>query len=121
MAATILVIATLAPEFMSENDPISIVAGQLDLRLNDQDFDRCRSQIAKAINELIEKDFPRLIMILYRVDVSEIKLKKLLQQNPGTDAGLLIADMMIERQSQKTRSREQFTRPKNEDGDNEEW
>ena len=40
--------------------------------------------------------FSKLISILYRVDVSEPKLKSLLKENPNINAGLLIADLMIE-------------------------
>ena len=76
--------------------------------------------LARRINELITTDFHRLISILYRLDISEAKLKKLLADNPEENAGMLIAAMMIERQEQKSKSRKENKK----DGDipeNEAW
>ena len=50
-----------------------------------------------TINELIKNDFSRLVQILYRIDVSEAKLKNILNANPNEDAGKLIAQVIIER------------------------
>lgn len=74
--------------------------------------------LAKEINHLVENDFHRLVTILYRIDVSEQKLKQLLKDNPGKDSGLLIARMMVERQVQKIKTREAFKRERNGE---EEW
>jgi len=57
--------------------------------------------LAAYINELILTNFERLVQLLYRIDVSEEKLKKLLRQNPESDAGVIIASLIIERQKQK--------------------
>lgn len=64
--------------------------------------------LSQQINHLIQHDFSRLIAILYRIDVPEQKLKQILKENTGTDAGLIIARMMIERQRQKIKAREAF-------------
>jgi hypothetical protein len=64
--------------------------------------------LAERINDLIENDFMNLVNILYRIDVSESKLKETLNSQPGKDAGHLIADLIIERQVQKIESRDQF-------------
>jgi hypothetical protein len=77
--------------------------------------------LAVYINKLIETDFHKLISILYRLDVSEIKLRKLLEENTGSDAGLIIADLIIERQIQKIKSRQQFGRNDNMIDENEKW
>lgn len=57
--------------------------------------------LASEINQLILTNFEKLVQLLYRIDVSETKLKALLKENPDKDAGLLIAVLMIERQLQK--------------------
>lgn len=57
--------------------------------------------LAAYVNELIMTNFERLVQLLYRIDVSEEKLKKLLRQNPESNAGLIIASLIIERQKQK--------------------
>ena len=64
--------------------------------------------LAEMINDLILRDFSRLIQILYRVDVSEQKLKDLLKQYPNTTAGSIIAPLIIERQEKKIESRNSF-------------
>lgn len=63
--------------------------------------------LAQYIHQLINHDFSRLVQLLYRMDISEKKLKQTLATSQ-TDAGLLIANMMIERELQKIQSRKQF-------------
>ena len=67
-----------------------------------------KQDLVEKINDLITTDFQKLVSILYRMDVSETKLKQLLNENPGTNAALIITDLMIERQEQKIISRQQF-------------
>jgi hypothetical protein len=58
--------------------------------------------------------------VLYRIDVSEPKLKKLLHANPKTDASVIIADLLIERQAEKIKTRESF-KGKRDIPDDEKW
>lgn len=62
--------------------------------------------LASAINQMIVHKRDRLIQLLYRMDISEKKLKVLLQEHPQTDAGQIIAALVIEREQQKQASRE---------------
>ena len=66
-------------------------------------------QLAAYINKLIEKDFEKLVSLLYRLDVSENKLKNLLKLNAGENAGMIIAQLIIERQLEKIKSRKHFS------------
>ena len=61
------------------------------------------------MNELIKNDFSKLVQLLYRIDVSEAKLKNILQANPNEDAGKLIALIVIERLAATKKARESFT------------
>jgi hypothetical protein len=61
-----------------------------------------------TINELIKNDFSRLVQILYRIDVSEAKLKYILQTHPNEDAGKLIAQVILERLAATKKAREGF-------------
>ena len=79
------------------------------------------AQLSAYINTLIKNDFDKLITYLYRIDVNEQKLKLLLQQNPGEDAGNIIATLIIERQRQKIKSREQFSQRDNNLDEEEKW
>ena len=69
--------------------------------------------LAIYLNELINNDFEYLLTILYRIDVDEKRLRALLASQPGENAGELIAHLIIERQEQKIKSREQFKPPTN--------
>ena len=69
--------------------------------------------LAEKINFLIVHDFNKLIQILYRADISEQKLKGMLAENKTEDAGKLIADLFIERQMQKIKSRRDNRRDQN--------
>jgi len=67
-----------------------------------------KEQLSFYINHLLVHDFNKLIQILYRIDVSEGKLKELLQKYPQTDAAVIIADLLIERQEEKNKTKESF-------------
>ena len=83
-------------------------------------FDMLKEKLTSRINLLIQSDFQKLVSILYRVDVSEVKLKHLLKENPDEDAGKIIAELIIERQLQKIISRQQYREDENI-SDDEKW
>lgn len=57
--------------------------------------------LAVQINHLIIHDFPKLIHILYVIDVNEEKLKKLLRTYKDSDAAIIIAQLVVDRQKSK--------------------
>ena len=65
-------------------------------------------ELAAWINDKILHDFTGLLNILYRLDVSETKIRKLLDEMQNEDAGKIIAAVIIERQLQKITSKQQF-------------
>ena len=69
--------------------------------------------LAEGINHLIQADFSRLLNILYRIDISEQTLKENLEKQPDKDAGILIAELIVERQLQKQKMRAQFKTQQN--------
>ena len=72
--------------------------------------------LEQAINELIKNDFSKLVQFLYRIDVSEAKLKNILNANPTEDAGKLIAQIVLERLAATKKARESFnSRPRIDD------
>ena len=77
-------------------------------------YEKIHTQLADYINGLIKNDFDKLVSYLYRIDVNEHKLKTLLQQTPQEDAGNIIATLIIERQQQKIKTREQFSKRDND-------
>jgi hypothetical protein len=75
--------------------------------------------LSVEINRLINQDFSRLIAILYRIDISEPKLKILLAENKGSDAGRIISWMILERQKEKQSSQKYSLR--DDIPDEEKW
>jgi hypothetical protein len=84
--------------------------------LND---DLLLQQLADYINQLILVNFERLVQLLYRIDVSEAKLKYLLKENPAEDAGRIIALLIIERQIQKIKFKKEMSESDRDDGGEE--
>jgi hypothetical protein len=78
-------------------------------------------RLAGAINELIQNDFPALVQILYRVDVNEAKLKKMLAAHPEKDAGHIIASMLLERHKQKQETKKMFATQTVKGAEEERW
>lgn len=70
-------------------------------------------ELSNEINQLILHDFTALVQILYRLDVSEAKLKMVLSENPKEDAGRLIAALIIERLKKREEVRKQFPAQEN--------
>ena len=69
--------------------------------------------LAVYINELIDKDFNKLVNLLYRIDISEQKLKIALQNEDKTiSSSKTIAKLIIERQLQKLEFRKKFSKKK---------
>ncbi len=60
------------------------------------------------INHLINTDFEKLVFLLYRIDVSEKKIKALLDNTSSSNAGELITQAIIERLEEKKASREKY-------------
>lgn len=65
-------------------------------------------ELVAQVNWMILHRFDALVQVLYRMDVDERKLRGLLQEARGTDAAPIIAELMIERQLQKLRTRRLF-------------
>jgi hypothetical protein len=80
-----------------------------------------QNRLAIYINDLIRHHFEKLVSLLYRIDVSEAKIKLLLQDQTDKNAADIIAALIIERQLQKIKSRRQFSQPNNRDTDAEKW
>jgi hypothetical protein len=69
-----------------------------------------KEKLVAYLNEFINQDFSKVVQLLYRIDVSEVKLKKVLQERPNEDAANLIADLIIERIAIAKKARESFSK-----------
>jgi hypothetical protein len=84
-------------------------------------FEELQGKLAVHINDMIQHHFEKLVSLLYRIDVSEAKIKSLLQQHPNEDAAKIIAALIIERQIQKIKTRQQFSQRDNNFNEEEKW
>jgi DNA/RNA endonuclease G (NUC1) len=98
----------------------ALISAARELLLEPTDFKKLYEELVAHINDMLQHDFDRLLGILYRIDVSEARLRYMLQSNPDTDAATLIANLIIERQWQKIKTRQEFRRDDNID-ENERW
>lgn len=106
---------------MQSEDPIQEIARELGLAVKADHSSLDKQMLAAKINELLVADFPKMVSILYRLDINESKLRSILKENTGTDAGIIIANLMIERQEEKARSRQQFKTKNDTIDENEKW
>jgi hypothetical protein len=84
-------------------------------------LEELQSKLSVHLNHLIQNNFEQLINLLYRIDVSEVKIKALLQNTPSENTGDIIASLIIERQLQKIKTRQQFNQRDNNFTDEEKW
>lgn len=71
-------------------------------------YKQLHKTIADKMNRLLAENFSLVISILYRLDISEKKLKMQLSKSENAPAGDIIATMIIERQLQKIETRKIF-------------
>ncbi|MGJ1205078.1 hypothetical protein [Sphingobacterium lactis] len=90
---------------------LTLLADKLQLYPGD---DQCSDeqrfkQIVDYVEELINHDLRRLMGILYRIDVSEEKIKQALaSQDKDQSSALILAKLMVERELEKVKFREQY-------------
>ena len=105
---------------MKDEQALQTILNKLEITLDQKDHSSAKQMVIQRINDLIENDFQKLVSILYAVDVSEKKLNQLLKENASTDAAVIITELIIERQLQKIRSRQEYKKDENI-SDEEKW
>jgi hypothetical protein len=105
------------------NELVTVINDSLGVALKENlSRDQIKERLTEYINDLIDHNFNKLVNLLYKIDVSESRLKRLLDETSGNNAGDIIAELIIERQIQKIESREQFTgRDPGRIDENEKW
>ncbi|SMD17449.1 hypothetical protein [Pedobacter nyackensis] len=69
-----------------------------------------RERLIEAFAYLLDNDISKMMNILYRTDVDEEKLKKLLISNSNLPSATVIADAYISRQKEKVETRKKYSR-----------
>lgn len=107
---------------MADKELIISLNKQLSLQLStDLSDENLKERLIAVINNMIQNDFEKLVSILYRLDVSENKLKFMLKENAGEDAAKIIAALIMEREQQKMKSRRENQQRDNTISDEEKW
>ena len=107
---------------MENNELILAINKELALELPEKvTHDELHRLLAARLNDLIKNDFEKLVACLYRIDVSEAKLKSMLQQEPQENAANIMASLIIERQQQKIKTRREFSGGKGDIKEEEKW
>lgn len=69
-----------------------------------------RARLIEAFAYLLDNDISKMMNILYRTDVDEVKLKKLLISNSELPSAEVIADAYIARQKEKIETWKKYSR-----------
>jgi hypothetical protein len=104
-----------------DGELIVALNSQFGLALVAQPIDDWKCAMVGEIDRLIQADVANLINILYRLDISESKLERLLKENPSIDAAAIITDLVIERQLEKIASRKKYSGKKEDIDEDERW
>lgn len=97
----------------NDKQPILLVADklQIDEVLAKHSEQEQFEVLALYLDHLIQSDFNRLLSILYRIDVSEEKVRIALSNNNGAQpAGHIIAFLLVEREIEKIKLRAQYNK-----------
>jgi hypothetical protein len=65
--------------------------------------------LKKALQPLLDRDMGRLLLILYRLDISEEKVKRLLAEAPPESLAADLATLIIAREWQKVQTRKKYS------------
>jgi hypothetical protein len=65
--------------------------------------------LSKAVSQLLDRDFERLLQICYRIDLGEEKLKKILHESEPDSVSLDLARALWERQKLKIEIRKRYS------------
>lgn len=76
------------------------------LQINDQEV--LKTKLMEVISYLMDHNFEKLILILYRIDVDEERAKTLLAKHLPESAPEILADLIIQRQIKKEEVKRSF-------------
>lgn len=75
--------------------------------------DELHSQLQVFVAELLEHNFEKLCNMIYRHDVKEYKFHDALQSGDIVEQSARIADLVLDREMEKVRTRQAYKREKN--------
>ncbi len=71
-------------------------------------FDLLVKKLAFVINDLLDHDMGKLLNILYKIDVNEQRVTKIISEESPENIGHEIALLVVKREKQKVLTREKY-------------
>lgn len=97
------------------------LAADTQLNLHDHiTYNELLDILSTRIESMINHDFQQFVLLLYKIDVAEEKIRQVLADDNTAYVYKKIAALLIERQQQKIISRKNTTPPLSDD-DEEKW
>jgi hypothetical protein len=95
----------------SSKDAFLILRKDFDLPELKESFDEEQAILflSKAVSQLLDRDFERLLQICYRIDLGEEKLKKILHESEPDHVSTDLARALWERQKLKIEIRKKYS------------
>lgn len=78
----------------------------------DDQLQAAKDLLVLRISELIDSDLEKLMNFFYRIDVPEARVKDIFDNNIGIEIPDQLADMVIERQLQRAKTRIMYKKGK---------
>ena len=76
----------------------------------EQAYQELTSQLIPFLDKLMKKDRSKLMRVLYKVDISEIKLEQTRQKFPRAKLSEIISHLVVERELQKVITRRLYSK-----------
>src|SRR6185295_14649808 len=83
-----------------------------EISFEEEDLKKIRELLIDRIDFLLDHHFEKLLWILYRIDVSEEKAKAALSKKSDQKPSEVLADLIIERQMEKAKTRIEYNKKK---------
>lgn len=93
------------------NDELKAALHGADLeQMNQLEKDTILNQIAAKVADMLESQPDLLFSYLYRLDVDEQKISKVVNQGPGGDISLGLARLILQRQLSRIQTQKEYGR-----------
>ncbi len=96
----------LAAELVGKDFEIAV--GELFPEKQEITYDELFNLLQRQIRYLLEKNVERLMQALYRIDVSEEKVKRILAFGEGDDVSADLTKLVLDREMQKAHFRRMY-------------
>jgi hypothetical protein len=95
-----IILSELINKDLQLDDEDALISGE-----ENPDLNLFHQKLSMLVAYLMENDMHRLLNAMYRLDVSEAKFDEAMQRESKEEAALHVADLIIEREMQKVKTR----------------